>query len=93
MKKTKGPVARIKIGLMTGLVAALAGCAGYIVGGYDGGATVIVPEPDLYLFGGDYDHRRDAHDYSHRGHESRGAAHGGRNHDEGHSGGEKGGRR
>jgi len=31
--------------------------------------------PDLYLFGGGYDRGRDVHDYSHRGSESRAAAH------------------
>jgi hypothetical protein len=38
----------------------------------------------VYLFGGGYDHRRDVHDYSHRGFESRERA---------HSGGGRGGRR
>jgi hypothetical protein len=37
-----------------------------------------------YLFGGGYDRGRDVHNYSHRGFESRGAA---------HSGGGRGGRR
>ena len=93
MNKKNGTVERIKIWLAIGLVAASAGCAGYIVGGYDGGATVIVPDPDLYLFGGEYDHGRDAHGYSHRGHESRAAAHNGENHGAARSGADKGGRR
>jgi hypothetical protein len=38
----------------------------------------------VYLFGGGYDNRRDVHNYSHRGFESRGRA---------HSGGGRGGRR
>ena len=38
----------------------------------------------VYLFRGGYDNRRDIHNYSHRGSESRGAA---------HSGGGRGGRR
>lgn len=46
--------------------------------------SVIVPGPDFYLFGGDYDRRRDAHDYSHRGYESRRRAH-----HEGWEGGER----
>ena len=35
----------------------------------------VVVEPDVYLFGGDYYRGRDAHNYSRRGFESRGAAH------------------
>ena len=31
------------------------------------GGPVWVPGPDLYLFGGSYDKRRDVHDYSRRG--------------------------
>lgn len=44
----------------------------------------VVIEPDVYLFGGDYYRGRDAHNYSRRGFESRGAA---------HSDGRRGGRR
>jgi len=44
----------------------------------------VVIEPDMYLFGGDYDGGRYVHNYSHRGFESRGAA---------HFGGERRGRR
>jgi len=82
MNKTNGPVGRMKIGLIFGLLVAVAGC---IVPGrvyYPGGPVVM--EPDLYLFGGDYDGGRYVHNYSHRGVESRAAA---------HSSGERGGRR
>jgi hypothetical protein len=37
----------------------------------------VAPEPDVYVFGGGYEHGRDWHDYSHRGAVSRGAFHGG----------------
>jgi hypothetical protein len=61
--------------ILTGitLLAALTGCVGYVGGGY--GGTVVVPGPDLVLFGGGYDRGRDVHDYSHRGAESRAVAH------------------
>jgi hypothetical protein len=74
MNKANCHVKRLNIKLLMVLLAALTGCGVYAVRGYDGGA-VIVPEPDEYLFGGVYYDGRDAHDYSHRGHESRGAAH------------------
>ena len=54
---------------------------------------VVVSTPDLYIFGGDYDRRRDVRDYSRRGFESRAAAH---PEDRGAArpaGGERGGRR
>jgi hypothetical protein len=79
MNKANCHVKRIKIKLLMVLLAALTGCAVYGVRGYDGGA-VIVPEPDEYLFGGVYYDGRDAHDYSHRGHESRGEAHSSKEH-------------
>jgi hypothetical protein len=41
---------------------------------YDAG-VVVAPGPDLYLFGGGFDRRRDAHDFSRRGAESRAVAH------------------
>ena len=41
---------------------------------YDGGG-IVIPAPDLYLFGGGYDRGRDVRDYSRRGSESRGGAH------------------
>jgi len=74
MKKTNGGLWRTKIKLLFGLLAAFTGCVGYVAGGYYDGA-VVVPEPDQYLFGGEYYHGRDARDYSRRGSESRGAAH------------------
>jgi len=69
----------MKLRLAMVLLAALTGCAAYVGEGYYGN-TVIVPEPDQYLFGGVYYDGRDAHYYSHRGHESRGAAHSGEKH-------------
>ena len=89
MNKTNGTVDRIKMELGIALLAALTGCLGFVGGGGDYGGEVVVPEPDLVIFGGGYDRGRDVHDYSHRGHESREvahpAAHGG--------GGEHGGKR
>jgi len=85
--KANGPVDRIKIGLGIAVLAGLTGCVGYVDGGYGGG--VVVAEPDVYLFGGGYDRGRDVHDYSHRGSESRAAAHpvgGGRGGGGGHGG-------
>src|SRR5580692_5333259 len=52
------------------------GCVGYVDPGDGGGGVVVTPpEPDVVIFGGDYDRGRDVHAYSHRGYESRGAAH------------------
>jgi hypothetical protein len=73
MNQANGPINRIKIGLGVALLAALTGCVGYVDGGY--GGTVVVPGPDVYLFGGGYERGRDVHDYSHRGVVSRAAAH------------------
>lgn len=73
---------RITIGLGVVLLTALTGCVGYVGGGgyYDGGA--VVTGPDVYVGGGFYDHGRDVHAYSDRGHASRGVAHsGGGGHD------------
>ena len=77
MNKAEGPVNRVKIGLMIGLLATLSGCAGFWGAGYYYGDAVVVsaPVPDMYLFGGDFERGRDVHNYSHRGSESRGAAH------------------
>ena len=77
INKTNDPLERIKIGLLIGLLVTLAGCAGYWGGGYYYGETVMVsePEPDMFLFGGYYDRGRDVRNYSHRGFESRRAAH------------------
>jgi hypothetical protein len=74
MKKTNGPVDRIKMMVGVALLAVLTGCVGYVDGGYNG--AVVVAEPDVYVFGGGYYERgRDVHDYSHRGSESRAVAH------------------
>lgn len=78
MNTANGLVERIKVGLGIALVAALTGCVGYVDGGY--GGTVVVPAPDVYgpevyVFGGGYERGREAHDYGHRGFESRAAAH------------------
>ena len=83
MNKTNGPVDRIKMILGIALLAALTGCVGYVDGGY--GGAVVVPGPEVSFWGGDYDRGRDVHVYSHRGGESRAAAHFG--------GGGRGGRR
>jgi hypothetical protein len=60
----------IQIVLGIALMTALAGCVGYVDGG--GGGAVIVPGPDVFLFGGGYDRGHDEHGFSHRGFESRG---------------------
>lgn len=60
------------------------GCVGYVDGGY-GGAVVVAPAPDVFLFGGGYDRARDVHGYSQRGAASRAVA--------AHSGGGGRGRR
>src|ERR1019366_4483967 len=73
MNKANGPVDRIKIGLAIALLVTLLGCVGYVGGGY--GGAVLVPEPDVYVFGGDYERGREVHEYSHRGVESRELAH------------------
>ena len=67
----------------TALLVILTGCVGYVDG--DGGGVAVVgpPPPDVVIFGGDYDRDRDVHEWSHRGHESRGYGHG----DFGHGGG------
>jgi len=53
MTKVNGPVDRIKIGLEIVLLAALTGCVGFVGGGY--GGAVVVPEPNVYFWGGDHD--------------------------------------
>ncbi len=78
MNKANDPVGRIKIALGISLLATLTGCVGYVGGGYvEGGyvGPVVVPGPDMYVFGGGYERGRDVHDYSHRGFESRAVAH------------------
>jgi hypothetical protein len=68
-------VSRIRIGVGIVLLTVLTGCVGYVDGGYGGGA-VVVPGPDVFLFGGDYrggyDRGHDAHAYGARGASSRG---------------------
>ena len=71
--KQKNLVGRINIGLGILLLTAVMGCVGYVDGGY--GGTVVVPGPDLYLFGGNYDRGRDVHAFSQRGFASRAVAH------------------
>jgi hypothetical protein len=77
MNKAKGLVGRVTLALGIAVLAAtaLTGCLGFVGGGGDYGGEVVVPEPDLVIFGGGYDRGRDVHDYSHRGHESREVAH------------------
>ena len=78
MNRTNASVERIRIGLVIGLLATLTGCGGLWGGGYYyGDEGVVVLEPDMYLFGGDYGRGRDVHNYSQRGSASRGAAHSG----------------
>ena len=92
MNKANGSVDRIKIGLGIALLAALTGCVGFVGGGY--GGAVVVSEPDVYFFGGGYERGRDVHDYSHRGFESRAAAHPVESHASAHPvGGGHGGKR
>ena len=55
---------------------AFTGCVGVVGDGGYGGAAVVVPGPDFYIFGGGYDRGYDEHRFSHRGYESRSGAHG-----------------
>ena len=93
MSNANGLVNRIKIGLGIVLVASLTGCAGYVDGGYGGGYGDYGDYgydgggSDIYLFSGGYDRGRDVRAYSHRGSESRGAAHFSGAGGGGHSGG------
>jgi hypothetical protein len=73
MKKANDSLGLIKIGAGIALLTVLTGCVGYVGGGY--GGTVVVPGPDVYFWGGDYDRGRDVHVYSQRGVESRAVAH------------------
>ena len=69
-------VASTTLGVAIMTLVAMTGCVGYV----DGGGGVAV-EPDFWLFGGGYyGHGGDDHGYSHRGSESRAAAHGGGHH-------------
>lgn len=58
----------------------LTGCVGYVDGGYS--SAVVVPGPDVYVFGGGYERGHVARAYSNRGFHSRAVAHpgGGRRH-------------
>jgi len=99
MNTANGPVGRVTLALGIALLAALAGSPGCVVSGEaydDGGGGVVVEEPDVFLFGGGFDRRHDAHDFSHRGSESRAAAHHegrGSEHGGNERGGERGGKR
>jgi hypothetical protein len=75
LRQAQRPIKRIRIGLELGLLTTLMGCVGvgYVDGGYEG--VAVVPEPGVVLFDGGYERGRDVHAYSHRGAESRGAAH------------------
>lgn len=76
MNKANNPGELIKFLFVIGLLAAATGCAaGPGRSYYDGAVLVSEPGPDMFLFGGEYYRGRDARNYSHRGHESRGAAH------------------
>lgn len=78
MHAVRGQISRrSKVVLSGALLAALTGCLGYVDGGYSGdyGGAVIVPEPDVVVFGGGYERGRDVHEFSHRGAVSRGREH------------------
>ena len=77
MNKANGTVDRITMALGIALLAAtvLTGCLGFVGGGGEYSGEVVVPGPDLYIFGGGYDRGRDVRDYGHRGSESRAVAH------------------
>jgi hypothetical protein len=81
-------IGRIKIGQGVALTAALLGGVGFanaqlIVRPPEirvpvfPSPLVILPRPDVFVYGGDYDDRREVRHYGHRGSESRGRAHGG----------------
>jgi hypothetical protein len=76
MKKANDLLDLIKIGLGIALLTTLVGCVGFVGGGY-GGAVIVAPEPNVVVFGGDYDRGHDVHAYSQRGGESRAVAHSG----------------
>jgi hypothetical protein len=56
-------------------VIIFSGCVGYVDGGGGGAVYVAPPEPNVVVFGGDYDRGHDVHTYSHRGYESRQEVH------------------
>jgi hypothetical protein len=63
----------VKVGLAMLVLAASSGCVGYVDGGY--GGTVVVPGPDVGIYGGFHDRGADVHAYHDRGIRSRGIAH------------------
>ena len=73
MNQENDSLDRIRIGAASVLLMVLTGCVGFVGGGY--GSAVVVPGPDVYFWGGDYDRGRDVHVYSQRGVESRAVAH------------------
>ena len=79
MKKWRGPVDRIKIGLAMAAWMAFAGCVGcwdgggYYDGGYGGPVGVDIEAP--FFFSGFFDRGYDVRAYSHRGHASHAVAH------------------
>ncbi len=74
MKQANKLTDQLRIGFGVLVAAGLTGCVGYVGGGY-GGAVVVAPGPDLYLFGGGYERGHDVHEYSRRGAESHAVAH------------------
>jgi len=84
MKKLRGPMERIKIGLALAAGVAFAGCVGcwdggYYDGGYAGPVGVDIEAP--VFFSGFFDGGHAVRGYSHRGHASHAVAHsGGRGH-------------
>lgn len=82
MKKIDALTEWIEIGVVIAALTALTGCVGWVDGG-GGGAVVVAPAPDVYLFGGGYDRGRDVRAYRDRGAASREAAHGGGGHERG----------
>lgn len=91
MKNLNGLADRITLGLGISLLAVSTGCIVPVGGGY--GGDVVVPGPDVVLYGGGYDRGRDfddghdAHVYSERGVASRATVHSGGGHAEAPHGG------
>ncbi len=77
MNRLMALIGWIKVCLGIALVVGSAGCIVPVGGGYVG--DVVVPRPDLVVFGGGggYDRGRDVHACSERGYSSRAVAHGG----------------
>jgi hypothetical protein len=80
MNKVNNLIAtRIKVSLAMALLTVVVGCwwgfedEHYGGRGYDGYSTV--PYYDNYFYGGAYERGHEAHEYSHRGRESRSSAH------------------